>query len=285
MPQEAALPHHLTREGSTVTVFAQNGQPLWSVGIAAATSQAILAQLSDHGGKYLVVGAAEGGEDTGKVLVYGPSGQLVWEQQTMEPYPYEAAAVNQMSVVGLLAADLWQDEKPCIVALSNDLGWMASKITVFDANGNKRRTYWHPGHLQGVLTFKPSQGERLRLVAWGYNNSMWAERPGPDGTPHYNGIVCLDPETMQGEAPPRHGRIRRGVEQWYALILPQGLLINNVVLRMPDEGGPEGRPGQSLQVSVSTGGFLYLGEDGSLVGRAEGDGYSGSGDERIEMLR
>jgi serine/threonine protein kinase len=279
------LPHHFDIGTRSVTVFGQGGNPLWSVGIDGEVGPVALAELHGQEGKSLIVGVGRGGSDMGKVKVFGPSGGLVWEEQTTEPYPYDGGSTNQMTVVDLLVADLWQNGDPYIVALSNDLGWFPSKVAVYDATGNRRRTYWHPGQLHGLLTFKPSHGVRLRLVSWGCNNHIIKLIPGSASNPHYYGVVCLDPETMQGEAPPRHGRIGIGNELWYAFVLPQGVGITKVLLKKPPGGGPEGQLGQSLQVSLPNSMFFYLNEDGELIGRARGDSYSGVGEEQIRFLR
>ena len=49
-------PHHFTVEGSTVTVFGQSGQPLWSVGVDGTVAKADLAKLFPDKPPFLVVG-------------------------------------------------------------------------------------------------------------------------------------------------------------------------------------------------------------------------------------
>ncbi len=277
-------PHHLTVGTSAVTVFGHHGQPIWSVAVDGRVARAVLARLYQDKPKFLVIGVSEPGKDIGKVFVYDPAGKLAWTKSTTEPYPYRGGADNRMNVIDMFVADLWQDGKPCIVVLSNDLGWFPSKITIFDASGNLKRTYWHPGQLQRLLLFKPSSGDRLRIVGWGFNNDIRAVRAGATRTPNYSALVCLDPETMRGEAPPRRGAIGRGIEEWYAIVLPQQVSVSGVKLRPAMVGAADGASGQSLRVSLSNSGFLYIDEKGHLLGRAEGDSYTGSGDERIEII-
>ena len=277
-------PHHLTVGTSAVTVFGDHGQPIWSVAVDGRVARAVLARLYRDKPKFLVIGVSEPGKDLGKVFVYDPAGKLAWTKSTTEPYPYRGGADNRMNVIDLFVADLWQDGKPCIVVLSNDLGWFPSKISVFDASGSLKRTYWHPGQLQRLLSFKPSSGDRLRIVGWGLNNDIRAVRAGSARTLNYSVLVCLDPETMRGEAPPRRGAIGRGIEEWYAIVLPQQVSVSDVKLRPAMAGASDGTSGQSLRVSLSNSGFLYIDEKGHLLNRGEGDSYTGSGNERIEII-
>jgi hypothetical protein len=216
----------------------------------------------------------KGGKDTGKVLAYDARGRLVWEHQTAERYPYDTAASNRMAVNDLFVADLWQTGEPHIVVVSNDYTWYPSKLSILDRTGAVKRLYWHPGHIQRAMAFKPSSGPRLRILAWGCNNGMARLRPGSAPGHWYRGMVCLDPETMEGEAPPRLGSLQKGREAWYVLFLPQDAVIHDVRLRSPVAGVGEGSPGQLIEVTgpEATREFLYLNENGEWVGSASGTG-------------
>jgi hypothetical protein len=280
-------PHHLRIDGSSVTVFGQNGQPIWSIGVDGSVVKADLANLLPDKPPFLVVGVAakEGniGKDAGKVIAYDSHGNMVWTTDTTAPYPYRGDTDNRMNVRDLLVADLWQDGNLHVVAVSDDLGKFPCNITVIDRNGAVERTYWNPGQLHYLLAFKPSKGSRLRILAWGLNNDMRASRPGADRSVNFGAIVCLDPETMAGEAPPRRGRIGTGTELWYGLLLPQGVSIGEVKIRPGTPGTSEGEPGQLIQISVSNSSVLLLDEDGRYQGTTYGDIYKGAEEAHIEL--
>ena len=278
----SSAPHHLVVSSSAVAVYARDGRVVWTAPVNGEVARAELAALEPGKPSYLVVGV-RGGQDTGKLFVYDDRGALAWERQTAEPYPYRGGAVNQMKVVDLFVADLWQTGHPDIVVVSNDLGWFPSKITVFSGAGEARRIYWHPGQIQRAFPFKPSTGDRLWILAWGCNNDMRAVRPDANPELYYHALACLDPETMTGEAPPKRGTIGHGVERWYALLLPQHARITDVTLRPPWPGAPEGAAGQRIQVATNEGVFLVLDEDGNLVGKAMGD-VSTSVEVRTELI-
>lgn len=113
---------------------------------------------------------------------------------------------------------------------------------------------------------------------------MRTVKTGSASRKNYAGIVCLDPKTMTGEAPPRHGSLKKGTELWYALVLPQGVTIQSVTLRPPSPSAAPGSAGQTFQVQTIRGAFLYLDDDGNVVGRGVGDTASDTKDVRIELM-
>ncbi len=283
--EPSIMPYAFTVNSPLVTVYDRSGRNVWSVRVNGEVVKAELAPLQPGQANCLIVGVGGEGVDGGKLLVYDAQGNLLWEKQTAEPYRFGGSGVNRMSIRDLLVADLWQDGHLYIVALSHDFEWFPGKVTIYDRNGNAKRVYWHPGHLAHVMAFKPSQGERLRLLAWGCNNDMRTVRPGSDARTLYRALVCLDPETMSGEAPPRRGRIGKGIEEWYALLLPQGLEVERITVRPPSPGSLEGLSGQMLEVRVSGERFLYLDETGKVVNRSGGDTASGIQIPQFELIR
>ncbi|MCY2928065.1 MAG: hypothetical protein NTV86_00950 [Planctomycetota bacterium] len=272
MPRGVAFePHHVAIQGANLTVFASNGQPIWSIGLDGTIAKAEVTRLFSDKGNYVVVGVGGNGKDGGKVLVYDAGGELVWDRRTdLEPYPYRGGTANRMRIEDVVVADLWQTGSPNIVTISNDLDWYASKVSVFDRTGMLKRIYWHPGQLRKAITFKPTNGGRLRILVFGCNNHMRVAVPGSDMVLNYTGIACLDPETLSGEAPPRRGTIGRGTELWYGLLFPQSLTINEIKVLPPAPGAPEGTSGGTIQACLSNCCFLYLDEDGKCVKVAHG---------------
>lgn len=267
---DSPTPHHLEAKESLVTMFDQKDRVLWSVSADGEIVDPRLVTLGSDGSRYLVLGVRYG-EDTGKVRAYDAKGELAWEWQNAEPSPYGSAAFNQMKIQQVFVHDLWANGDVDVIVVSNDSVWYPAKITILDSHGKVKRTYWHPGHLGGAVAFRPSQGQRLHILAWGLNNDMRAVRRGSSPDHYDSGVFCLDPETMAGEAPPRLGTLSEGTELWYALLMPQQARINGVKLRPPSPSAPEGAPGQTFQVSVSDGIYLYLDEHGRLVHRARAD--------------
>ena len=292
-PRDVAVvdPHHVTFEGPALTAFGSNGQPIWSVSIESRVERAIVSTLFADEPPFVIAGAGATGRDAGKIMLYDHQGHLVRSAPTAEPYPFRGDADNIMMVQDIFAADLWQEGVPHILAIAKDAGKYPSKVFILNRDGEvkkspsgEKKVYWHPGQLAGVLAFKPSNGERLRVLAWGLNNDMRSGIPGSKDGVNYGAIVCLDPETMSGEAPPRYGSIGKGTELWYGVVLPQGIGITGVKIRPAAVGAAEGTKGQTIQLSLDSGCFLHLDENGRLLWRSEGDRYSGPGDERVELI-
>jgi len=275
-------PFRVTRDGAFASVLDHTGETIYSVQVRGFVAKAVLVPLQSGQPMHLVVGVQGPGEDTGKVMVYDHKGKLVWAAPTYaadEPCPYRGAASNRMTISDLVVGDLWQNGEPCVVTTSNDLDSFQTKVTVFDSRGARKATYWHPGQFQQIKVFKPSQGNRMWILAWGINNYMAAVPARSEGKGYYWGIACLDPETMSGEAPPRMGGFRQGKEVWYTLLLPRGTVVSDVRIRPPEPGGPEGASGQLLQVYTPKHVFLFLDENGKLVRRLRTD--ASTGDEKV----
>ena len=282
-PAEPLTPFRAVTRPSGVTVLDQRDRPVFAVKVDGKVRNAEVVRLFADRPPCLVLGVWAGGEDTGKVFVYDHTGKQMWARHTIEPYPYRSG-VNQMAVQDLLVADLWQDGSPEIVVVSNDLGWYPSKISIYDRDGNHKATYWHPGNIQNIYTFQPRGGGRLRLLAWGFNNGIRSTRPGSAANPHYQGLCCLDPATMSGEAPPRPGTIGKGRELWYGVLLPQKVRLVGLRFCPVDPGRPSG-PIEKIEVALSDGHFLYLDEDGNPAGRGSTDAPSGPDTARVELIK
>jgi hypothetical protein len=146
-----------------------------------------------------------------------------------------------------------------------------------------KRSYWHPGHILYAFAFKPASSPRLRILAWGCNNTMVRVRPDANVDSHYHAVICLDPETMSGEAPPRLGTLGKGTEAWYGLLLPQDAGIAQFRVLPPFQGAPQGAPGQVIEVKTVEREHLLLDENGRMVDRVSGTLSSGR-NVRIELI-
>ena len=277
------IPHHVTYAGPAATVWGRNGQTLWSIKVDGTLLQPELARLSPRELPSLIVGVRDLGRDAGKVMVYNSRGELAWAKDLATPYPYGGDSDNRMMVNSLRVADLKGDGNLRIVALAHDLGRFPCKLAILDRHGTVESTYWHPGQFADFLIYRSALEPRLRILAWGLNNDMRAARPGADQEENFGAIVCLDPQTMSGEAPPRHGVLGKGNELWYGLLLPQKAKIREVKIRPATAGQPEGQPGQTIQITVSDYSFIYLDENGNYLSRALGDAYRETEPARIEL--
>ncbi len=263
-------PHTPEIKGSVVTVYSKDGKNCWSIRVDGTIYTAQLAKLFPDQPNHLVVGVSKSkpeapDKDAGTIRVYDPTGELIWSKPTDEPYPYTGTADNRMSVAKVAVVDLWNDDAPEIVAISHDAGWYPSKISVLDHTGQVIKRYWHPGHLSDFVTFDSSESPRKRIVAWGCNNDMISVQPGAVRGVYFHALVCLDPETMQGEAPPRRGNLGEGSEIWYGLLHPQEARISHMQVVPQQPGDAEGSPGQTIRVAVFTGVSLFIDEYGKCT--------------------
>lgn len=283
-----AAPYSAVVNTPLVSVFDQTGNNIWSKQIMGRVVKAEVVRLRPGQPNFLVVAVGGDpstyGDDTGKILVYDAQGDPAWSKQTTEPYPYPGVGIGRMSIVDLVVADLWLDGHLQILAVSVDKEWSPSKISIYDHQGSLKRVYWHPGHLSHVKVFRPSTGERLRILAWGKNNGLQRARTGTVGFPYWESVVCLDPETMRGEAPPRWGQIGEGVEAWYGLLMPPGLVLERVLECASPVTRPEGSLGPTLELRVSGERFLYIDETGRIIHRRGGDSATDIEVPQLELL-
>ena len=263
-------PLRLVVSQSTVAAYDRGNKTVYRVQVQGEVVAPKLLPIGPHGEEYLVLGVRDG-TDAGLLILYDEHGVQLWKRQTADgDYAYNSGSVNQMNIVDVAAADFWGDGVPRIAAISNDRNWLPSKVTLWNISGKLEATYWHPGQLQRLQGLRPSTENRSFILAWGCNNAMTQMIPGSNRDTYYHAIVCLDPLTMNGEAPPRLGRLKRGREAWYALVMPQEALILGITLKPPAPGAPEGSPGQQLQVETTDEVFLFLDENGRLVSRGAG---------------
>ena len=268
-------PFYLKIDSSLVSVFTQEGKKAWSIKVNGEIAKAELAKLYSGKPNYLIVGIRNGA-DSGKINVYNNKGKLLWSRQTTMKYPYKYSGINQMGIVDLVVSEPLLNNQPHIITISTDAsGWFPCRLTIFDRKGNEKSTYWHPGHLSKILTFQSSKYKRQFILAWGYNNGMLSVMRDSVQGKHYQSIVCLDPETMSGEAPPHFGNIGHGIEEWYTVLLPQNARILNIKVVESTSQYPIEDP-RKFEVAIKGGLYLYINEEGKMTGRAFGDGYSDS---------
>lgn len=264
----AAMPVSVRSSERIFNVFDAAGIRLWGGEVDGLIVQAEMADLDGDGVREVVVGVAGSGSDTGKILVFGSGGALLWSRNTMARAPYGTSLSGRMAVTSFATGDLFRDGKREIVSLSIDAqGWYPAHLCLFDNAGKLRGSYWHPGHLHKVIVGAGTANGEPRIIVAGVNNDLQQVFPGKG---YYPTVFVLDPRSVTGEAPPYFGGSQKGTELWYGVILPTGQSVVRLELVDRDQNGTN-----QLSVWMSSANVLYLDFAGNVVGTARGDGATG----------
>lgn len=255
-------------ENNFLNVFDEAGVRLWGKEISGRIAEAEVTDLDGDGTNEVVVGVGNGGEDTGKILTFDHSGELLWTANTTSEYNYSGGHGERLALRTFAVGDLFRQGRQQIVALSVDAdGWYQSRLTIWDSYGQLLSEYWHPGHLHEVLIASKTPQHPRRIVVGAVNNDL----RGAFSAEHSIGaLFCLDPGEIHGEAPPYAGRSERGSHVWYGVFLPENQSVERLEVLDRDHDGET-----EISVWTSTGHVFYLTFEGEIVGRARSDGAQG----------
>lgn len=267
-PPPGSQPVSVREIGGALNVFNQEGVRLWGREIAGHIVQAEVRDLQRDGKNEVIVGVGNGGRDTGKILIFGYRGELLWSADTSAPYNYTGGHGEGLTVKRLAFGDLLGQGREQVVALSNDAqGWYQSRLTVWDTDGRLLSSFWHPGHLHRVAIGAERPGNPPRIVVAAVNNDL---RGAFRAKQSIASVFCLDPRDIRGEAPPYFGRSEKGSHLWYGVLLPEGQAISRLEVL-----GRNGDRDARISVWSSSGHVFYLDFQGRLLSTGRSDGAEG----------
>jgi hypothetical protein len=240
------------------------GLPLWSGAVRGEIAQAEVVDLDGDGTNEVIVGVSGTGDDVGKMLVYDSSGTLRWSADTTTTFNYSGAGSGRLAVRAFASGDLYRTGRRQIVVLTLDSqGWFPSLLCIFDYDGKRLASYWHPGHLHRVLIAQPSPHEAPRIIVNGVNNELAA----PLGLHGYiSTVFVLDPAAVSGEAPPYSGHSTKGSQLWYGILVPTPDVVERLEIVDFDQDGRN-----EISVWTSSQIVFYLTFDGMVRRVARSD--------------
>jgi len=271
----AEQPDHLAIKGGRLEVFAADGRLLWTHTAAGTIAQAEIADLDGDGSRDVVLGVSVDGPETGWIKYLNCRGNEVWRFNTWEPSPYGAYS-GRMDVRKLVVADLFGDKSRQVIAISTDAqAWLPSRLTLLDAEGHLRGSYWHPGHLAHLDAGSASATSPARIVAAGVNNNLRAFFPGND---FVVSVFLLDPRNVRGQAPPYLPGGEPGSQLWYRAIVPQDpKILSPGLLRLDDiqilDADHDGK--REIHVRMTEGHSMLFDFRGCPIQTRRGDGARG----------
>lgn len=254
---EPLRPTLLEVNPSAIDVLDQNGERMQQIKIQGDISKAELTDINGDNIPEIIVGVAETQEnfahprdDCGKLIVFKPSGERLWEVDLSDLPAY---AINvggwtgKVVINNFLVVDLFGDHKKEIMTLSHDLMYYPSKITTILSDGSVSAEYWHPGFVYDIKSVMDHNNGNILLVARAVNNDLATQ---PNSNPSV--VFALDPLNMTGQAPPYiFFQVEHGTQLWYGMVgLPAHL--NNIDTRKMPTGVDQ------LVVQTDTGHFLYV---------------------------
>lgn len=264
-PVRPREPAAVRTEGSAFHVVDAAGITIWGHTAKGTIAHAELADLDGDGHAEVIVGVGSGGDDAGKILVYGGDGKQRWTAGTTAPFNYDSGRSGKLAVLTFTTGDLFLNGQREVVSLSLDSqGWYPSRLCVFDSGGSLVASYWHPGHLHQVVVGAETEHAAPQIIVSGVNNDLRAAL-------HLDGYIktvfLLDPRNVIGEAPPYLGKLRRGSELWYGVLLPATDVVERLEIVDRDQDGKN-----EISVWMASRNVFYLSFAGELRSIARADG-------------
>lgn len=263
-------PARVTREGEFITVYADDGTRLWGRGLSGTIAYADVADLDGDGTNEVLAGVGSGGDDSGKVVAFNATGNRRWEASTSAPFNYDGGHGGRMAIRTFATADLFGTGKRQVVALSLDQqGWYQSRLSVFDTDGRLLAGYWHPGHLHQIAIAAETPGQPPRIVVAGVNNDLQLALS-PNVAGYVACVFMLDPHNISGEAPPFFGKLGKGSQMWYGVVLPAKQNVQR--LEIIDQNN-DGR--RDISIWTDSGHVFYVDFAGRMIAHQRSDGATG----------
>jgi len=260
-PEPAAI----RSDDNLFTVVDAAGAAIWSGVVKGKIEHAELSDLDGDGHIEVILGVGGAGDDAGKILVFEGCGEPRWSADTTAAFIYDSGRSGKLVVRTFTTGDLFRNGQREIVAVSNDSqNWYPSRLCIFDSSGALVASYWHPGHLHHVAIGAETAHDAPRIIVSGINNDLRAPL-------HLNGYIntvfMLDPCDVAGEAPPYLGKLRRGSELWYGVILPANDIVQGIEVVDRNHDGKN-----QISVWMSSRNVFYLAFSGETCAVARADG-------------
>ena len=118
---------------------------------------------------------------------------------------------NNYTIVDHAIGNIDDDSDIEVVFIARHSPWFPGQVVAVDLDGTILGRYWNPGHVF-CLTLHDHNLDGVEEIYVGATNNDYF-----GGGFHAPVVVSLDARTMNGEAPPRYGRIGTGTERWYAV--------------------------------------------------------------------
>jgi hypothetical protein len=250
-----------------IAVFDRQGSPLWQVDVDTGVREATVDDIDQDGYLEVIAATHEPGARPGWLLAFDEAGNLLDEYNTWKPSIYRGGAKPKMNVSDFQITDLTNDGTKEIVAVSRDVYWYVSRLSVLQFQGGRFgevAEYWNPGLLY-TLHIGDTDGDQIQeVVCIGENNDLQSVLP-LGGNVYV--AFSLDGSSISGQAPPWFGDASKGSEIWYGYAVPSSVSVREVDFEDVDEDGiPE------IHVALSDNCSCYLDHDGNIVGWGRGSG-------------
>ncbi|MBC6419530.1 MAG: hypothetical protein GDA44_12535 [Prochloron sp. SP5CPC1] len=245
-------------------VLNKKRESLWEKDLQTQITQYVVEDIDGDNRNELIMGFGETGRIPGHVVVFDRSGNERWNVNTYSQFfPFNGSRSDEFAIVQLLVQDVTGDSKKEIVVLAQDPIWFASRILIFNFQGEQTGDYWHPGRLSKLRLLKDvlTEGSTF-IVVYGVNNNFREIFEGSKNSLYHSVIFLLDASNVEGQAPPYHGQVPKGSHKWYRTILPQGRRITSV--KWEDNTN-------RFVIVINDGRIFYLDASGKILGKEEGD--------------
>jgi hypothetical protein len=211
--------------GQTLIAFDARGAELWRLTLPGSITPPQVADLDgDRANEVVTI-------IDGKLVVFRPDGEQRWTADTNVPPNYDFPLGN-LRVFKFVIGEVYQGKRQHIVALSADTnGSPWSRLSIFDSDGLLLGGFFHPGRLRTVTIAARTPLHDPRIIVTGINRVLY-DKVGVRG--NLTSVFMLDPDKVEGEAPPYLGKLGFGTQVWYGYLRDEAIERLEIVDRDND---------------------------------------------------
>ncbi len=249
---------------------------LWCQSVSGEIVNGVIIDINNDQIKEIIIGIGGQGKDSGKLIAFDYRGEVLWEFWPNFDFNYSGGRSEKLTMNGFEVCNLFSSKNKQIVSYFIDShGWYQSCLCVIDASGSLLGLYWHPGHIHHVKIGSQNNEFPKSIIVGAINNDL---RRRYTGSGHVYSVFLLDPKNIKGEAPPYYGKIGKGSQKWYGVLLPKNEGIHRLdILDFNKDGKNE------ICVWTSKGHIFYLDFRARLVGKGVSDGAQGEA--KFDLIR
>jgi len=261
-------PNSLKTQKDYFEVQSKLSNVLWSQSVSGEIVKGVIADINNDQIKEIIIGIGGQGKDSGKLIVFDWRGEVLWEFYPDADSNYTGGKSGKLCLTGFEVCNLFSSKEKQIVSYFMDShGWYSSCLCVNDASGSLSGRYWHSGHIHHIKIGSQNNEFPKSILVGAINNDL---KPYIKGSGHVFSVFLLDSKNIDGESPPYHGKIGKGTQKWYGVLLPKNEGISRLDIIDSNKNGKN-----EICVWTSNGHIFYLDFDAQLIGKGLSDGAKG----------
>jgi hypothetical protein len=217
---------------NTLEAFDDNNELIWQYTVDATINKVEINDIneSDKNEIIFITSGTTKNTDAGKVYLLSNKGNLLKEYNSIMAHPYLGPRSERFIITNFIVDNLFDTSDKYIILIARDCSWYPSRLFILDKNLSLISNYWNPGHIADLYIEKINQNKKI--IIWGINNDFRRYFSYGDLNIHFTAM--LDPNKLEGQAPPYLGNIINGKQDWYSFFVPPSPYVEIISIEFPD---------------------------------------------------